>query len=158
MNAKTISVIVIMMVVLILAGCIAENYWPANIDPLGKKYVGEDPNKIGFLPIGKSASNLAEARILRNKIEQRHYKTQFELEMEIKADNADYKLTAQTSDYNIKSSEASFNEIFGSFSQPGWLGAGLVSLLTFYTTKLYKDATMYSEQEVKDKTATATKV
>ncbi len=53
-------------------------------------------------------------------------------------------------EYNekISASEDSYNKIIGTIDSPGIFGTGLAALLTMYGTAMYKNKTMWNEQEV----------
>lgn len=137
------KVIGILLVALFLGGCVLNSFWPASINPMAKQYIG-DSNGISPLPIGKNASNLANAKILRDQVEKKHVETQQELLMKMNVDNSVYNIIMAAINLSIKRAEESFNTLIGSFQQPGWLGAIALSWLM----KLWKDSTLYSQTEV----------
>jgi hypothetical protein len=133
----------IFLILLFIGGCVLDSFWPANINPMGKQYIG-DHNEISILPLGKNASNLANARILKDQVEKKHVETQQELLMKMNVDNAVYTMIMAAINFSIKQAEQSFNTVMGTFSQPGWLGA----IALAWITKLWKNETMFSQSEV----------
>jgi hypothetical protein len=139
---KTLTITIIALVVVFIAGCLAENWWPCNRDPFAVKYGGGDPNKISFIN-----SNMANARIDGTNIEKTHLQCQLEYKMKLDLDNGQYNLTSAINKANIADAQKSFNTIIGTLEQPGWGLATVLGLLGITGTALYKNATMYSEQE-----------
>lgn len=146
-STKIIITAIVTLAIIILTGCIADNFWPTNVDRLGTAYVGGEPNKISMLPIGPHASNLANARELRDNIELTHSEKQLQYQMYLDVDNSKYGIVSQRATANVREGEQSYNEVIGTLASPGWGLGILLALGAGVGMKFYDKGTMYSETE-----------
>lgn len=120
-----VIVILIAFVLLFVSGCqFLYDLWPADISPLAVKYAGRDPNSINLLN-----SNIRSARNLRNEIIDTYTGEQLRLEYLANLNKEKYQQVLGILDLSIKQAEADRLSAIGTFQQPGWLLAGLLTLL-----------------------------
>ncbi len=125
MNWKTILSVVIITAVLFITGCqFLYDLWPADISPLAVKYVGKDPNSINLLN-----SNIHTARNLRNEIIDTYTDQQLRLDYLANLNKEKYQQVIGLLDLSIKQAEQDRMTAIGTLQQPGWLLAGLLTLL-----------------------------
>lgn len=125
MNWKAILSIVIVSAVLFTAGCqFIYDFWPADISPLVVRYVGRDPNSINLFN-----SNIHTARNLRDEIIDAYTGEQLRLDYLANLNKKKYQHVSGLLDVSIKQAEADRQAAIGTLQQPGWLLAGLLTLL-----------------------------
>lgn len=125
MNWKTILSIVIIAAVVMVTGCqFAYDLWPADISPLAVKYVGRDPNSIKWY-----AQNLHTARELKNQVIDTYTGEQLRLDYLANLNKEKYQQVIGILDLSIKQAEQDRMAAIGTLQQPGWLLAGLLTLL-----------------------------
>jgi hypothetical protein len=117
--------ILVVSVLLLTTGCqFLYDFWPADISPLAVKYVGKDPNSINLLN-----SNIHTARNLRNEIIDTYTDQQLRLEYLANLNKEKYQQVIGLVDLSIKQAEQDRMAAIGTLQQPGWLLAGLLTLL-----------------------------
>jgi hypothetical protein len=110
---------------LLVTGCqFLYDLWPADISPLAVKYVGKDPNSINLLN-----SNIHTARNLRNEIIDTYTGEQLRLDYLANLNKEKYQQVIGLLDLSIKQAEQDRMAAIGTLQQPGWLLAGLLTLL-----------------------------
>lgn len=117
--------ILVVSVLLLVTGCqFLYDLWPADISPLAAKYVGKDPNSINLLN-----SNIHTARNLRNEIIDTYTGEQLRLDYLANLNKEKYQQVIGILDQSIAQAEADRQAAIGTLQQPGWLLAGLLTLL-----------------------------
>jgi len=117
--------ILVVSVLLLATGCqFVYDLWPADISPLAVKYVGKDPNSINLLN-----SNIHAARNLRNEIIDTYTGEQLRLDYLANLNKEKYQQVIGLLDLSIKQAEQDRMAAIGTLQQPGWLLAGLLTLL-----------------------------
>jgi len=117
--------ILVVSVLLLATGCqFVYDLWPADISPLAVKYVGKDPNSINLLN-----SNIHTARNLRNEIIDTYTGEQLRLDYLANLNKEKYQQVIGLLDLSIKQAEQDRMAAIGTLQQPGWLLAGLLTLL-----------------------------
>jgi hypothetical protein len=125
MNVKAILSIIIVTAVVFATGCqFIYDLWPADISPLAVKYVGKDPNSINLLN-----SNIHTARNLHNEIIDTYTGEQLRLDYLANLNKEKYQQVIGLLDLSIKQAEQDRMAAIGTLQQPGWLLAGLLTLL-----------------------------
>ncbi|MCX5633382.1 MAG: hypothetical protein NTW93_06900 [Phycisphaerae bacterium] len=125
MNWKAILSIIIVSAVVFTTGCqFIYDFWPADISPLAVKYVGKDPNGINLLN-----SNIHTARNLRNEIVDIYTGEQLRLDYLANLNKEKYQQVIGLLDLSIRQAEQDRMMAIGTIQQPGWLLAGLLTLL-----------------------------
>ncbi len=125
MNWKMILSIVVIAAVVFAAGCqMLYDLWPADISPVAIKYVGKDPNSINLLN-----SNIHTARNLRNEIIDIYTGEQLRLDYLANLNKEKYQQAIAILDQAITQAEQDRMAAIGTLQQPGWLLAGLLTLL-----------------------------
>jgi len=120
-----VVMILVVSVLLLATGCqFLYDLWPADISPLAVKYVGKDPNSINLLN-----SNIHTARNLRNEIIDTYTDQQLRLEYLANLNKEKYQQVIGLVDLSIKQAEQDRMAAIGTLQQPGWLLAGLLTLL-----------------------------
>lgn len=120
-----VVMILVVSVLLLTTGCqFLYDFWPADISPLAVKYVGKDPNSINLLN-----SNIHTARNLRNEIIDTYTDQQLRLEYLANLNKEKYQQVIGLVDLSIKQAEQDRMAAIGTLQQPGWLLAGLLTLL-----------------------------
>jgi hypothetical protein len=125
MNVKTILSIVIITAAVFITGCqFLYDLWPADISPLAVKYAGRDPNSINLLN-----SNIHTALNLRNEIIDTYTGEQLRLDYLANLNKEKYQQVLGLLDLSIRQAEQDRQAAIGTLQQPGWLLAGLLTLL-----------------------------
>jgi hypothetical protein len=125
MNWKTILSVIVIAAVAFTAGCqVVYDLWPADISPLAVKYVGKDPNSINLLN-----SNIHTARNLRNEIIDTYTGEQLRLDYLANLNKEKYQQVIGILDQAISQAEQDRMTAIGTLDKPGWLLAGLLTLL-----------------------------
>jgi len=120
-----IVIILIVSVLLLVAGCqVVYDLWPADISPLAVKYAGKDPNSINLLN-----SNIHTARNLRNEIIDAYTGEQLRLDYLANLNKEKYQQVIGLLDLSIRQAEQDRMTAIGTLDKPGWLLAGLLTLL-----------------------------
>lgn len=120
-----VIVILTAFVLLFVSGCqLLYDLWPADISPLAVKYVGKDPNSINLLN-----SNIHTARNLRNEIIDTYTGEQLRLDYLANLNKEKYQQVIGLLDQAISQAEQDRMAAIGTLQQPGWLLAGLLTLL-----------------------------
>ncbi len=125
MNWKSVLSVIIIIAVLSAAGCqFLYDFWPADISPLAVKYAGRDPNSVNLLN-----SNIRTARNLRNEIIDVYTGEQLRLDYLARLNKEKYQQVIGFLDLSIQQAEADRAAAIGTLDKPGWLLAGLLTLL-----------------------------
>jgi hypothetical protein len=125
MNWKVILSIIIIGAVVFAAGCqYLNDYWPTDISPIAVKYAGKDPNSIKWYE-----QNLHTARELKNEVIDVYTGEQLRLDYLANLNKEKYQQVIGVLDLSIKQAEADRMAAIGTLAQPGWLLAGLMTLL-----------------------------
>jgi len=120
-----VVMILVVSVLLLATGCqFLYDLWPADISPLAVKYVGKDPNSINLLN-----SNIHTALNLRNEIIDTYTGEQLRLDYLANLNKEKYQQVLGLLDLSIKQAQADRMAAIGTLQQPGWLLAGLLTLL-----------------------------
>jgi len=154
MSWKGILSIIVISVIGLAAGCsVMNDFWPAQISPAAYRYAGRDANSVNFWE-----KNIGSARDLRNDVIDIYTGEQLRLEYLANLNKEKYKHVLDILDLSIKQAEQDRAAAIGTLQQPGWLLAGLLTLLPV-GTYLAGWKTMrpqdYTEQEVQDLIAKA---
>jgi hypothetical protein len=154
MNWKVILSIVIVAAVIFATGCqFLYDCWPADISPLAVRYAGTEPNSIKWFN-----KNLHTARELRNQIIDTYIGEQLKLDYLANLNKEKYQMVLGILDLSIRQAEADRMEAIGTLAQPGWLLAGLMTLLpvgTYVAGWRTLWPSHYTEQEVQQEIAKA---
>lgn len=122
---KTIISSIILISVALFTGCqFAYDFWPADISPLAAKYAGRDPNTIKWYQ-----RNLHTANELKNQVVDVYIAENLKLQYLANLNKEKYQQVLGILDVSIKQAEADRQELLGTFTNPGWLLAGLLTLL-----------------------------
>ena len=125
MNWKVILSIVVIAAVVFVTGCqFLYDCWPADISPLAVKYAGRDPNNIKWY-----AQNLHTARELKNQVIDTYIDRQLRLDYLANLNKEKYQQVIGILDLSIRQAEQDRMTALGTLAQPGWLLAGLLTLL-----------------------------
>jgi hypothetical protein len=125
MNWKVILSIIVIGTVVFVTGCqFLYDCWPADISPLAVKYAGRDPNSIKWYD-----KNLHTAGELKNEVIDTYTGQQLRLDYLANLNKEKYQQVLGILDLSIKQAEADRMAAIGTLAQPGWLLAGLMTLL-----------------------------
>ena len=125
MNWKTILSVVVIAAVVFTTGCqLLYDFWPADISPLAVEYVGRDPNSITWF-----SQNLHTARELKGAVIDTYTGEQLRLDYLANLNKEKYQQVIGLLDLSIKQAEQDRMTAIGTLQQPGWLLAGLLTLL-----------------------------
>lgn len=125
MNWKVILSIIVVAAVVFVTGCqFLYDCWPADISPLAVKYAGRDPNSIKWYD-----KNLHTAGELKNQVIDTYLGEQLKLDYLANLNKGKYQQVLGILDLSIKQAEADRMAAIGTLAQPGWLLAGLMTLL-----------------------------
>lgn len=154
MNWKVVLSVVIIFIIGLAAGCAMINdFWPAQISSQAVKYAGKDPNSYKWW-----TNNIGTARELRNDVIDVYTGQQLLLQYQASLNKEKYQQALDFLDLSIKQAETDRAAAIGSLEKPGWLLAGLLTLLPV-GSYLAGWKTLwpghYSEQEVQDLLANA---
>ena len=140
---KKFIVIASLLIGLFVAGCMMENVFPAARDKAAVLYGNPktDPNTIaGIAFLGTVKQDKTNADLM-------HIKVQQDLQSQLNIDNSTYAVVTETLNSNIKDSQTAYNEIIGTWQQPGWLLAIGLTALSGYGVNLANKNSMYTEDE-----------
>jgi hypothetical protein len=154
MNWKIVLSVLIIFVIGLAAGCsVMNDLWPAQISPAAYRYAGKDANSVKFWE-----KNIGSARELRNDVIDFYTGEQLHLEYLANLNKEKYQQVIGFLDLSIKQAEQERAAAIGTLQQPGWLLAGLLTLLPV-GSYLAGWRTLwpghYTEQEVQDVVAKA---
>jgi hypothetical protein len=125
MNWKVILSFIIAATVVFVTGCqFLYDYWPADISPLAAKYAGVEPNSIKWYE-----KNLHTARELKNQVIDTYIDEQLRLDYLANLNKEKYQQVIGVLDLSIRQAEQDRMAAIGTVAQPGWLLAGLLTLL-----------------------------
>ena len=125
MNWRAILSIVVIAAFALTAGCqLLYDFWPADISPLAVKYAGRDPNSIKWF-----SQNLHTARELKNQVIDTYTGELLRLDYLANLNKEKYQQVIGLLDLSIKQAEQDRMTAIGTLQQPGWLLAGLLTLL-----------------------------
>lgn len=139
MLQKTGSALVIVLViaagVVLFTGAL-ESIWPApQSSPVAQQFVnpGKPVDAFPFTTLGKLKNQKQRLNVIEatTSIIQKEY------------------------DKKIGASQNAYDKLIGTIDNPGLLGSGMAALLAAYGMAMYKNKTLYSEVEVKEKVDTA---
>jgi hypothetical protein len=154
MNWKVILSIIVVATVVFVTGCqFLYDCWPADISPLAVKYAGRDPNSIKWYD-----KNLHTAGELKNQVIDTYTGEQLKLDYLANLNKEKYQQVLGILDLSIKQAEADRMEAIGTLAQPGWLLAGLMTLLpigSYVAGWRTLWPSHYTEEEVKQLVANA---
>lgn len=121
---KTICTIFIITLLLISGCSVVYDMWPCRISKTTAQYTHNDPNKLNVFN-----SNVGKAKELRAESSDIYISSQLELEYRANLNKEKYKLVTDFLDTSIVQAEAERSAMIGTLNQPGWMLAGLLSLL-----------------------------
>lgn len=125
MNWKIILSLIFVFSIVLATGCqFAYDFWPTDISPLAAKYTGKDPNSIKWYE-----KNLHTARELKNQVIDTYTGEQLKLDYLANLNKEKYKQVIGILDLSIRQAEADRMSLIGTIEQPGWLLAGLLTVL-----------------------------
>ncbi|HBG27498.1 MAG: hypothetical protein A2Y10_02895 [Planctomycetes bacterium GWF2_41_51] len=125
MNTKIILSAIIVMSVVLVTGCqFAYDFWPAEISPLALKYAGRDVNSICWYE-----KNLHTANELKSEVIDVYIGESLKLEYLANLNKEKYQQVLGLLDVSIKQAQSDRQSMIGTIQQPGWLLAGLLTLL-----------------------------
>ena len=125
MNMKIILSAIIVFSVLLITGCqFLYDYWPAEISPLALKYAGRDANSICWYE-----KNLHTANELKSEVIDVYIGESLKLEYLANLNQEKYQQVLGLLDVSIKQAQSDRQSMIGTIEQPGWLLAGLLTLL-----------------------------
>ena len=125
MNWKIILSAIIIMSVVLVTGCqFAYDFWPAEISPLAVKYAGRDANSICWYE-----KNLHTANELKSQVIDVYIGESLKLEYLANLNKEKYQQVLGLLDVSIRQAESDRQTMIGTIEQPGWLLAGLLTLL-----------------------------
>ena len=125
MNWKVVLSVVIIFVMGLAAGCSMMNdFWPAQISSQAVRYTGKDPNSLKWWE-----KNIGSAREVRNDVIDIYVSQQLFLQYEASLNKEKYQQALDFLDLSIKQAEADRAAAIGTLDKPGWLLAGLLTLL-----------------------------
>ncbi len=154
MNLKVILSIIIVTAVVFVTGCqFLYDCWPADISPLAVKYAGSEPNSIKWYD-----RNLHTARELKNQVIDTYIDQQLRLDYLANLNKEKYQQVLGILDLSIRQAEADRMTALGTLEQPGWLLAGLLTLLpigSYVAGWRTLWPSHYTEQEVQQEIAKA---
>ncbi|PKL47207.1 MAG: hypothetical protein CVV39_06130 [Planctomycetes bacterium HGW-Planctomycetes-1] len=154
MNWKVILSIIIIASAVLLTGCqFAYDFWPADISPLAVQYVGREPNSVKWYE-----KNLHTAKELKNQIIDTYIGEQLKLDYLANLNRGKYQQVLGILDLSITQAQADRQTALGTIQQPGWLLAGLLTLLpvgSYVAGWRTLWPSHYTEQEVQTEIAKA---
>ncbi|MBU1260004.1 MAG: hypothetical protein KJ757_08035 [Planctomycetes bacterium] len=125
MNWKVILSVIIIASAVLVTGCqFAYDFWPAEISPLAIKYAGREPNSVKWYD-----KNLHTARELKNQVIDTYIDRQLRLDYLANLNKEKYQQVIGILDLSITQAEQDRQTALGTIAQPGWLLAGLLTLL-----------------------------
>jgi len=125
MNWKVILSVVIIFVIGLAAGCSMMNdFWPAKVSPQAIRFAGQDPNNYPWW-----SNNIGKVKDLRGDVIDKYISEQLLLDYQLKLNKEKYQQAIEFLDLSIKAAEADRAAAIGTIQQPGWLLAGLLTLL-----------------------------
>jgi hypothetical protein len=136
------------------AGCqFLYDFWPAEISPLAVKYAGRDANSIAWYE-----KNLHTANELKSEVIDVYIGESLKIEYQANLNKEKYQQVLGLLDVSIKQAEADRQTLIGTIEQPGWLLAGLLTLLpvgSYVAGWRTLWPSHYTEEEVKAEIAKA---
>jgi hypothetical protein len=124
-NWKVILACFVLAAVVLATGCqFAYDLWPADVSPLAVKYAGREPNSVKWYE-----KNLHTARELKNQVIDVYIGEQLRLDYLANLNKEKYQQVLGILDLSIKQAEQDRLSALGTLDQPGWLLAGLLTLL-----------------------------
>jgi hypothetical protein len=125
MNWKVILSVIIIASAVLVTGCqFLYDCWPADISPLAVKYAGREPNSVKWYD-----KNLHTARELKNQVIDTYIGEQLKLDYLANLNKERYQQVLGILDLSITQAEQDRQTALGTIQQPGWLLAGLLTLL-----------------------------
>lgn len=125
MNWKILLSAIIVFSVLLITGCqFLYDYWPAEISPLALKYAGRDVNSVCWYE-----KNLHTANQLKSEVIDVYIGESLKLEYMANLNKEKYQQVLGLLDVSIKQAQSDRQAAIGTIDQPGWLLAGLLTLL-----------------------------
>ncbi len=125
MNWKVVLSVIIIASAVLVTGCqFLYDCWPADISPLAVRYAGCEPNSIKWYD-----KNLHTARELKNQVIDVYIGQQLKLDYLANLNKEKYQQVLGILDLSIKQAEQDRQAALGTIQQPGWLLAGLLTLL-----------------------------
>ncbi len=154
MNWKVILSVIVIASAVLLTGCqFAYDFWPADISPLAVQYVGREPNSVKWYE-----KNLHTAKELKNQIIDTYIGEQLKLDYLANLNKEKYRQVLGILDLSITQAQADRQTALGTTQQPGWLLAGLLTLLpvgSYVAGWRTLWPSHYTEQEVQTEIAKA---
>ncbi|MDD5135408.1 MAG: hypothetical protein PHP01_08365 [Phycisphaerae bacterium] len=125
MNWKVILSFIIVAAAVFVTGCqFLYDYWPADISPLATKYAGVEPNSIKWYD-----RNLHTAKELKNQVVDTYIGQQLRLDYLANLNKEKYQHLLGVLDLSIRQAQQDRAAAVGTIEKPGWLLAGLLTLL-----------------------------
>ncbi|MEN6385237.1 MAG: hypothetical protein ABFD79_08550 [Phycisphaerales bacterium] len=125
MSIKVILSLIFVCSVMLVAGCqFIYDFWPTEISPLAAKYAGRDANSIAWYE-----KNLHTANELKNEVIGVYIDESLKLEYLANLNKEKYQQVLGILDVAIKQAQTDRQTIVGTLQEPGWLLAGLLTLL-----------------------------
>jgi hypothetical protein len=125
MNWKVILSCLVIASAVLMTGCqFLYDCWPADISPLAVQYIGLEPNSVKWYD-----KNLHTAKELKNQVVDTYIGEQLKLDYLANLNREKYQQVLGILDLSIRQAQADRQTAIGTIEQPGWLLAGLLTLL-----------------------------
>jgi hypothetical protein len=154
MNWKVILSCLVIASAVLMTGCqFLYDCWPADISPLAVQYIGREPNSVKWYD-----KNLRTAKELKNQVVDTYIGEQLKLDYLASLNKEKYQQVLGILDLSIRQAQADRQTALGTIEQPGWLLAGLLTLLpvgSYLAGWRTLWPSHYTEQEVQTEIAKA---
>jgi hypothetical protein len=125
MDIKKAIPLIVIVTLLSVSGCqLLYDFWPAKVSKTSLEYTHRDPNRYSWIN-----ENVRLAKAVRAESSDVYISSQLELEYRANLNKERYKLVTDFLDTSISQAESERSSMIGTLQQPGWMLAGLLSLL-----------------------------